>query len=92
MAKGGAINLPALLDALKAGRDRISTFSKPIPLSTHSTRKDLLAFMVGSLEQASLHREKALTNLTEAERHFDRRTLHTTDFEPVEPSKRASQS
>ena len=26
--------------------------------------------MVGSLEQASLHREKALVNLTEAERHF----------------------
>jgi len=70
MAKGGAINLPALLDALEAGRDRTSTFSKPIPLPTHSTHEDLLAFMIGSLEQASLHREKALTNLTEAERHF----------------------
>lgn len=70
MAKGGAINLPGLLDVLEAGRDRTSTFSKPIPLPTHSTQEDLLAFMIGSLEQASLHREKALTNLTEAERHF----------------------
>ena len=34
MAKGGAINLPALLDVLEAGRDRTSTFSKPIPLPT----------------------------------------------------------
>jgi hypothetical protein len=70
MAEGGAVNLPALLDVLEAGMDRTSTFYKPVPLPTSSAREDLLAFMVGSLEQASLHREKALTNLTEAERHF----------------------
>jgi hypothetical protein len=70
MAKGGAINLPGLLDVLEAGMDRTSTFSTPVPLPTHSTHEDLLGFMIGSLEQASLHREKALTNLTEAERHF----------------------
>ena len=50
--------------------DRSSTFYQPIPLPTSSSREDLLTFMVGSLEQASLHRERALTNLTEAERHF----------------------
>ena len=70
MAEGGAVNLPALLDVLEAGMDRTSTFYKPVPLPTSSAREDLLAFMVGSLEQASLHRDKALTNLTEAERHF----------------------
>lgn len=70
MAKGGAINLPALLDALEAGMDRTSALSHPVPLPTSFTHEDLLAFMIGSLEQASLHREKALTNLTEAERHF----------------------
>ncbi len=70
MAEGGSINLPALLDVLEAGMDRTSTFFKPVPLPESSARRDLLAFMVGSLEQASMHREKALTNLTEAERHF----------------------
>lgn len=70
MAEGGSVNLPALLDVLEAGMDRTSTFYKPVPLPASSSREDLLAFMVGSLEQASLHREKALTNLTEAERHF----------------------
>ena len=70
MAEGGSINLPALLDVLEAGMDRTSTFYKPVPLPTSSARRDLLAFMAGSLEQASLYRDKALTNLTEAERHF----------------------
>ena len=70
MAKGGAINLPGLLDVLEAGRDRTSTFSQPVPLPTSSTHEHLLAFMIESLKQAALHREKALTNLTEAERHF----------------------
>lgn len=70
MAKEGAINLSGLLDVLEAGMDRTSTFSHPVPLPTHSTHEDLLAFMIGSLEQASLQREKALRNLTEAERHF----------------------
>lgn len=69
IAEGGTVNLPALLDVLEAGMDRTSTFYKPVPLPSPA-RRDLLAFMVGSLEQASLHREKALTNLTETERHF----------------------
>jgi hypothetical protein len=70
MAKGGAINLPAILDALEAGMDRTSAFSQPVPLPTSSTHEHLLAFMIESLKQAAMHREKALTNLTEAERHF----------------------
>jgi len=70
IAEGGSVNLPALLDVLEAGMDRTSTFYKPVPLPTSSARRDLVAFMIGSLEQASIHREKALTNLTEAERHF----------------------
>ena len=70
VAEGGSVNLPALLDVLEAGMDRTSTFYKPVPLPTSSAPEDLLGFMVGSLEQASLHREKALTNLTETERHL----------------------
>ena len=70
MAKGGSVDLPALLDVLEAGMDRTSTFYKPVPLPASSAHEDLLAFMIGSLEQASLHREKALTNLTEAEKRF----------------------
>ena len=70
MAEGGSVNLPALLDVLEAGMDRTSTFYKPVPLPYSSSREDLLAFMAGSLEQASLHRDRALTNLTDAERQF----------------------
>ncbi len=70
MAEGGAVNLPALLDVLEAGMDRTSEFHKAIPLPTNAVAKDLVAFMAASLEQASLHRDKALTNLTEEERQF----------------------
>src|ERR1041384_5817851 len=70
IAEGGALNLPAVLDVLEAGMDRTSTFYKPVPLPASSSREHLLAFMAGSLEQASLHRDRALTNLTDTERHF----------------------
>ena len=70
IAKGGSVNLPALLDVLETGMDRTSTFYAPVPLPASSAQEDLLAFMIGSLEQASLYREKALTNLTEAEKRF----------------------
>lgn len=70
MAETGGVGLPALLDILEAGMDRTSEFHKAVPFPTSATTKDLLAFMAASLEQASLHREKALTNLTEAERQF----------------------
>ena len=70
MAKGGSVNLPALLDVLEAGMDRTSTFYKPVPLPASAAQEELLAFMLGSLEQASRYRENALTSLTETERHF----------------------
>lgn len=70
MARGGSVNLPALLDVLEAGMDRTSTFYKPVPLPASSAQSDLLDFMIGSLAQASLYRDKALRNLTEAEKHF----------------------
>jgi hypothetical protein len=70
IAEGGALNLPALLDVLEAGMDRTSTFYKPVPLPASSSREHIMAFMAGSLEQASLHRDRALKNLTDAERHF----------------------
>ena len=70
IAKGGSVNLPALLDVLETGMDRTSTFYAPVPLPASSAQEDLLAFMIGSLEQASLYRENALTNLTEAEKRF----------------------
>lgn len=70
IAEGGAIGLPALLDILEAGMDRTSEFYKAIPIPAKATLQDHLAFIVASLEQASLHREKALTNLTEEERQF----------------------
>ncbi len=70
MADGGGISLPALLDILEAGMDRTSEFHKAIPLPTSTMAKDLIAFMAASLEQAALHRDKALTNLTEEERQF----------------------
>ena len=70
LAEGGVLNFPALLDVLEAGMDRTSTCYKPVPLPASSSREDVPAFMVGSLEQASLHRDNAVTNLTEAERHF----------------------
>ena len=70
LAEGDVLNFPALLDVLEAGMDRTSTCYKPVPLPASSSREDVPAFMVGSLEQASLHRDNAVTNLTEAERHF----------------------
>jgi hypothetical protein len=70
LAKGGSVNLPALLDELESGMDRTSIFYKPVPLPISPSRKDLLAFLVGSLEQASLYRDNSMKNLTEEERDF----------------------
>jgi hypothetical protein len=70
LAEGGAVNLPGMLDVLEAGLDRTSTFQKPIPLPRHATALDLTTFMIESLEEASQHRDKALSNLTEEERQF----------------------
>ena len=70
LAEGRAVNLPVLLDVLEAGMDRTSAFHKPVAVPTNVTMKDMVTFMVESLEQASIHREKALENLTEDDRRF----------------------
>ena len=70
LAEGRAVNLAVLLDVLEAGMDRTSAFHKPVSVPANLTRKDLVAFMLESLEEASLHREKAVAHLTEEERRF----------------------
>jgi hypothetical protein len=70
LAEGRAVNLPVLLDVLEAGMDRTSTFHKPVSLPATVTIKDLVASMLESLEEASIHRERAVAQLTEDERRF----------------------
>ena len=70
LAEGKAINLPVLLDVLEAGMDRTSAFHKPVPIPAKPLVQDLATFMLESLEEASLHREKAVENLSEEERRF----------------------
>lgn len=70
IAEGKAINLPVLLDVLEAGMDRTSAFHKPVAIPARPVVQDLVTFMLESLEEASLHREKALENLSEEERRF----------------------
>ncbi|MDF2460186.1 MAG: uncharacterized protein K0S79_2602 [Nitrospira sp.] len=70
LAEGRAVNLPALLDVLEAGMDRTSAFNRPISIPAKATAQELITFMIESLEEASIHREKALANLTEDERRF----------------------
>lgn len=70
LAEEGAVDLPGLLDILEAGADRTSAFHKPVPLPAKATSQDLIAFMLESLQEASLHREKAIANLNDDERRF----------------------
>lgn len=70
LAEGKAINLPVLLDVLEAGMDRTSAFHKPVPFPVKGEAQELVTFMLESLEEASRHREKAVENLSEDERHF----------------------
>ena len=70
LAEGRSVNLAVLLDVLEAGMDRTSAFHKAVSVPANLTRKDLVAFMLESLEEASLHREKAVAHLTEEERRF----------------------
>jgi hypothetical protein len=70
LAEGKSINLPVLLDVLEAGMDRTSAFHKPVPIPAKPVVQDLVTFMLESLEEASLHREKAVENLSEEERRF----------------------
>jgi hypothetical protein len=70
LAEGRAVNLPVLLDVLEAGMDRTSAFHRPVSLPGNLTMKGLVTFMLESLEEASMHREKAVAHLTEDERRF----------------------
>ena len=70
LAEGRAVNLPVILDVLEAGMDRTSAFHKPVPVPAQLRIKDMVAFMLESLEEASIHREKAVANLTDEERRF----------------------
>ena len=69
LAEGRAVNLPALLDVLEAGMDRTSAFNR-ISIPAKATAQELITFMIESLEEASIHREKALASLPEDERRF----------------------
>jgi hypothetical protein len=70
LAEGRAVNLPVILDVLEAGMDRTSAFHKPVAIPAQLTITNMVAFMLESLEEASIHREKAVANLTEEERRF----------------------
>jgi hypothetical protein len=70
LAEGRAVNLPVLLDVLEAGMDRTSAFHQPVAVPANVAVKDLITFMLESLEEASIHREKAIAQLTEDERRF----------------------
>ena len=50
LAEGRAVNLPVLLDVLEAGMDRTSAFHKPVAIPASLTIKDLVMFMLESLE------------------------------------------
>jgi hypothetical protein len=70
LAEGRAVNLPVLLDILEAGMDRTSAFHKSVSVPANLTMKDLVTFILESLEQASIHRDKAMAHLTDDERRF----------------------
>ncbi len=70
LAEGRAISLPVILDVLEAGMDRTSAFHKPVSVPEQLRVKDMMAFMLESLEEASKHRERAVANLSEEERRF----------------------
>jgi hypothetical protein len=70
LAEGRSVNVPVLLDVLEAGMDRTSAFHQPASISAGVTMPDVVRFMLESLEEASIHREKAVAHLSEDERRF----------------------
>jgi hypothetical protein len=70
LAEEGALGLAGLLDVLEAAVDRTSAFHRAVPLPTKLTEKELVTFMRESLEEASFHRDKALSNLSDDEKRF----------------------
>jgi hypothetical protein len=70
LAAGGVENVPALLDVMEAAVDRTSEYFKPIPFPGTTAQKDIVAFLIDTLEDAAIQREKALANLSDDERRF----------------------
>ena len=70
LAEDGPENLPAILDVMEAAADRTSEYFKPVPFPGTSTQKDIVGFLVETLEEASIQRDKALANLSDEERQF----------------------
>ncbi|MCC6141963.1 MAG: hypothetical protein IT389_15265 [Nitrospira sp.] len=66
----GIDNVPALLDVMEAAVDRTSEYFKPIPFPGTTAQKDIATFLIDTLEDAAIQREKALANLSEDERRF----------------------
>jgi hypothetical protein len=70
LAEDGPENLPAILDVMEAAADRTSEYFKPVPFPGTATQKDIVGFLVETLEEASIQRDKALANLSDEERQF----------------------
>lgn len=70
LAAVSPLELPALLDRLATGMDRLAVPITPLPIPTGSHRRDSIAFMREVLHQAALHREHALSDLSDQERAF----------------------
>ena len=99
MAEGGAVNLPALLDVLEAGMDRTSTFYKPVPLPTSSSRDRppglhgrKLGAGLAAPGQSVDESDRDRTALPVSTCTIDGGTLHPADFEPVGSDEHTSQS
>lgn len=70
LAEGGSENIPAILDVMEAAADRTSEYFKPIPFPAAATQKDIVGFLIDTLEEAAIQRDKALANLSDDERTF----------------------
>jgi hypothetical protein len=70
LAVGGTDNLPALLDVMEAAVDRTSEYFKPVPFPGTTAQKDIVSFLVATLDDAAIQRDKALANLSDDERRL----------------------
>lgn len=70
LAEGGSENLPAILDVMEAAVDRTSEYFKPVPFPAVTTQKAVVGFLLETLEEAAIQRDKALANLSDDERRF----------------------
>lgn len=70
LAAATPLDLPALLDRLKAGMDWLSAPVAPLPIPAGSNRRDTMAFILEAFHQAALHRELALAGISDQDRAF----------------------